>query len=297
MIQKLGASPFIDAAAVEAWDAWFRWREQGELRDLSVDATWERVAWALASVEPEQQRLAFARRLLVVFSDWQLLPGERILMTAGTPAAAWGGDDLVAVLNVASFVSDPGSVAAALDLPRFMTVAALAVHLLDNAATLQGAGGPPPERLHIGIIGLGDALALLGMRYDSDEARAFAVEVVRSLAQGCASGHAALAGQCHVADATERHGPRYRSLTAITSQRRLALFANATSDALEPAAGAPRTYVIEAEEGNRQVRSPGYAATLLGRDSAFDTAPEAARQAMRDAVQGWIDEAISAVSA
>ena len=51
MLERDSPSPFLDPVAVEAWDAWFRWREDGQLRDISVEATWERVAGALAQAE------------------------------------------------------------------------------------------------------------------------------------------------------------------------------------------------------------------------------------------------------
>lgn len=318
MIHISGASPFIDAAAVEAWDAWFRWREKGELRDLSVDETWARVAAALVSVEPEGKRAACMQRLLAAFSSWRLLPDERILATAGTPAAAWRTDDLVAVLNIACFVSSPGMTAAALDLAALRDIAALAVHALDNAAMLLATAAPAAERLRIGIIGFGDALVLLGIRYDSASSRALAGKVARALAQGCAKGSVALARQrtplvhgdaawkerAHgrglprrLINDAERYGLRHHSLTAITSQRRLALFANGVADGLEPAAAGVRTHVIEAAEGQRRVRSPGYAASLTGRAAPgagmAEAAQASAKQAVCEAMQAWIDEPIA----
>jgi len=318
MIQRLGASPFIDAAAVEAWDAWFRWRDKGELRDLSVDATWERVATALASVETEPERAAYKHRLLAALSSWRLLPDPRVIATAGTSVPAWSADDLVAVLNVGCFVLSPGTMHAELDLAAIRSTAALAVHMLDNAAILPTGAVTSAERLHIGIIGLGDALALMGIRYDSAAARMQARRVARALAHGCAKGSVALAGRRPPAmkadvewkqrayrrglprrliDDAGCTGVRHRNFTSITSQRRLALFANAASDALEPAADSARTYVIEAIEGERRVRSPGYAATLLGGVAPVGATPVAAMEALREAMQAWIDEPIDLVPA
>ena len=44
--ENQGSSPFVSPVAVEAWDTWFRWRENGTLHDDTVDATWRRVASA-----------------------------------------------------------------------------------------------------------------------------------------------------------------------------------------------------------------------------------------------------------
>jgi hypothetical protein len=41
-------SAFMTPLAVETWDAWFRWRDRGQLRDRTIDATWERVATCLS---------------------------------------------------------------------------------------------------------------------------------------------------------------------------------------------------------------------------------------------------------
>lgn len=78
--------------AVDIWDAWFRWREQGALRDLTVNATWDRVATALASIEPADATI-WSERFTDAFRAWRLLLDERILATAGrgrTPVKAMG---------------------------------------------------------------------------------------------------------------------------------------------------------------------------------------------------------------
>jgi ribonucleoside-diphosphate reductase alpha chain len=48
----LASSAFTLLSAVEIWDAAFRWREQGQLRDLTIDDTWARVAGWVTRVEP-----------------------------------------------------------------------------------------------------------------------------------------------------------------------------------------------------------------------------------------------------
>lgn len=80
-------------------------------------------------------------------------------------------------LNIARFVLRPFREDAALDLPRLADMAALATRFLDNVIDVshfplaaQAAEARATRRLGLGISGLGDALVMLGLRYDSAEA-------------------------------------------------------------------------------------------------------------------------------
>src|SRR5690348_11516870 len=99
MIDLRRSSPFIELAAVEAWDAWFRWREQGDLRDLSIEGTWRRVAVALASVEAQGEIATWQSRFMQTFATWRLLPDEQVLANAGTGRPVFRGDTLHAALK------------------------------------------------------------------------------------------------------------------------------------------------------------------------------------------------------
>lgn len=310
------ASPFLDAAAVDAWDAWFRWRDQGVLRDLTVDATWDRVAISLASVEAPGSSPAWRRRFLDALAAWQLLPDESILATAGTEKQGWADDGLVAVLNVAAFVRAPSTPHAAFDKEAFEQVAALAVRALDNAGELVGNRAPMSQGLKIGIVGLADAFALLGLAYDAADGRAAAALISRSLAQGCYCGESQLVCErgastpCTeawlararaqdvaselVAEAARR-GIRHGRLTAITSQPRLTVFANALSDALDPiatSAGADPA----AHEVPRLAFARSVAVVHSCCEAAFAThkplVPAMAQLSLRAAMRSWIDEPI-----
>ena len=105
MLEKDAPSPFLDPGSVEVWDTWFRWREDGQLRDISIEATWERVARALANAETTASR-RWLGRMIDVQARWQVVFDQRILAGAGTRNFAWPGDP-VAVLNAASFVRAP----------------------------------------------------------------------------------------------------------------------------------------------------------------------------------------------
>ncbi|HET9482366.1 MAG TPA: hypothetical protein VFO79_00295, partial [Xanthomonadales bacterium] len=125
-------SPFTSPAGVEAWDAWFRWRDATGLRDLTVDATWARVASALVPrsgdghLEVDRYRRAFA--------DWRLLPDPVLLRRLGTGGPAWSTPELTAVVNVAACVQSPATPQAALDEDSLAFATRLAARLLDDAA-------------------------------------------------------------------------------------------------------------------------------------------------------------------
>jgi ribonucleoside-diphosphate reductase alpha chain len=313
-----GHTPFIDAAAVEAWDAWFRWRDRDRLHDLSIEATWRRVADALAETPGRRDELFAA------LASWRLLLDERILSSAGTAAPDWPGNRLVAVLNVPMFVRHRFTDLAQLDRDALEATAAVAVRALDDAMRLAGGAAPELPRLRIGLIGLADALLMLGLRYDTQVARLEAAGVARALAQGCLRGSVRLAAergrlsvpvQPTIRRARLRglddaliddaciHGVRHAGLTAITAQPRLALFANNVADALEPLRGEDQLQRIDPQQPGHAIRSSGYALTLLRRTPSFRaavspidtmaTTPAGAHRAMCDAVQRWIDEAVA----
>lgn len=321
MLDSRRPSPFTELAAVEAWDAWFRWREHTALRDVSIEDTWRRVSAALVSVEPRGEMAMWQTRFMDAFASWRMLPDERLLADAGTGRPLYHDGGLHAVLNAACFVPADGGASPPPDLEALSDCAALAVRVLDNAALLSGMAVP---RLRIGIVGIADALALLGRGYDSDIGRAQAAALVRALADGCLRGSILLAiarGARGVRDSATRaaitraelrgvgpdllgdaarHGLRYTQLTAVTSQPRLALLANDVADAADPLRGEHHANVITSFDGQRTIRSSGYALTLLqaregrctGKPDTLANLPWSAQIAMRAALQPWIDQPI-----
>jgi len=65
------------------WDTKYRWREQGETRDQTVEDSWQRVARALASMELSNQT-EWEQRFYKVLEGFRFLPGGRIQAGAGT---------------------------------------------------------------------------------------------------------------------------------------------------------------------------------------------------------------------
>ena len=308
-LQKFDASPFLDAAAVEAWDSWFRLREHGRLRDISVEATWERVARALAAASPQPGR--WISRVIDAQARWNIVLDARIVAAAGTATFAWP-DDPVAVINAATFVTSPFSRSAQFDFGAFRTAADLAVECLDNALQLNTRDDAVHSDLQVGLIGVADTLAMLNKRYDSASGRVLASRLAQALAEACFGADVRLARTRgamsnertdtailrarkrgmppELIAAAECSGLRHSRLTAIHPQRRLAEFANHATDAIDPLPG-----------GNPPART--YAAIVAGRtavaaETCADMLPLARRQsisaqlALRGAMQPWIDAPI-----
>lgn len=321
MLDKDDPSPFLDPAAVEVWDTWFRWREDGQLRDISVEATWERVARALARAEttPSSRGLT---RMIDVQARWQVVFDERILAGAGTPGFSWPGDPL-AVLNAASFVRAPFAAGGQFDFDAFRAAAELAVHGLDNALLLRDQASACAD-LRVGMIGVADALAMLGKRYDSPAGRVLAGQIAQALAQACLGANSRLAHDrgaltdagtaavelahlrgmpAGLVESVQRTGVRHHRVTAITSQRRLAQLANDVADALDPLDWSDSHRDSAGQTNTRARRSGGYTRIMAKRAGALSTpmaavlasrhrSSIAAQIALRGAVQPWIDAPI-----
>lgn len=245
---------FTDPQAVELWDNCFRWRSRNQLRDRTIDATWQRVAAAVTA--PEGQHRAYWRsRYAFAFCRWQILPDSRLLRFAGTDMPVPLLCDPVAVVNAGAFVTEPQTRHARFDHVRFSAAAEVAVRLLDDAVVTFGIENESPMRLGVGLIGLADALGALGLPYDSARAPLIAQSIAQSLALGCLRAslrlveergnrshngmrnlaslwkHRALPNE--LADAVA-NDDRHECLTRIESQYELALLANGASDSLEP---------------------------------------------------------------
>ena len=89
-------------------------------------------------------------------------------------------------INLTRMVKNPFTVHAGFDYEPFKQLVRTSVRMLDNV--LDVSAWPLPEqqqeaqskrRIGLGYTGLGDALAMLGLRYDTDEARAFAADITR----------------------------------------------------------------------------------------------------------------------
>ena len=89
-------------------------------------------------------------------------------------------------INLTCMVKNPFTVHAGFDYEPFKQLIRVAVRMLDNV--LDVTAWPLPEqqleaqnkrRIGLGYTGLGDTLVMLGLRYDTDAARAFAADITR----------------------------------------------------------------------------------------------------------------------
>ncbi|QWP77026.1 hypothetical protein J5226_01060 [Lysobacter sp. K5869] len=242
---------FTDAHAVDLWDTRFRWRSGERLRDRTVDATWQRVAAALGGSGGDGGH--WRSRYAAAFGAWQILPDPRLLRRAGTERAVPPLRTPRAALNVGAFVIDAGGARARFDFERFAATAALAVRLLDDAAEAFGVDHGT-LRLEVGLIGVADAFASLGVDYLGGDAPPLAQAIARSLALGALQGASRLARErgargeggalaslwvsrelpAALADAASNNH-RHARLTRVRPQPSLARLANGASDGIEPA--------------------------------------------------------------
>ncbi|UXI66466.1 hypothetical protein [Tahibacter amnicola] len=258
--------PFSDPASVDAWDAWFRWREEGQLRDISIDATWQRVAIALSKAVPPDEAPHWEQRLRAALTSWCFLPDERILATAGTRRIGWTRE-LSGVINVAAAVRYPLSPRSNWDAAAYFASAQTGLCALRCAAAL--VSGPcAPVRLTLGVVGFADALALLDIPYASDRAIELARQVREHIRRAVASTRHAPASACAVAveaDDGNADSPGVIAVSGEPSHPRLALLANNLTDGLEPLNITDQQVRIDGS--HRTLRSSGMALEFARRHS------------------------------
>jgi ribonucleoside-diphosphate reductase alpha chain len=292
---------FTDARSVDAWDARFRWRENGDLRDVVVDDTWRRVAQAL--IRSPHDHNSEALRYFDAFSSWQLLPDPAVLALAGTGGRIDASSPLCVALNVSAFVQ-PGTPEPRLDIDALRIQAGLAVKLLEdcNIASSQPVGSG-----YVCVIGFADALHQLGIPYCSDAASTLAKRTGAAIAEGTLAGNVRLAAErgatvgtsesqivawsargtpSLLIQAAVQHGLRRETVTRIERQGSLALFANGATESVAPARGrasAASRFACSALCEQPRSRSS---------NEGDPTHPVLAELAIRAAFQPFIDEPI-----
>lgn len=103
------------------------------------------------------------------------------------PLPAYGCCDLGS-LNLTFFVDHPFTERAAFNFEKMTRVAAIGIRMLDLAIDAtqwpldkQQREGQSKRRIGLGFLGLGSALVMLGLRYDSDAGRSFAARIAEQL--------------------------------------------------------------------------------------------------------------------
>jgi len=230
------------------------------LRTVSARALWSGLcAGARASGEPG---ILFVDRINALNNL-----GYRETLSATNPCGEvplppYGACTLGSV-NLTAFVRGPFTPAAMLDFKAIEHTVALAVRFLDDVVDIAGFPlarqrdeAQATRRIGLGITGLADALALLGLRYDSQAARQLAAETMRTIrdaAYGASIELAGIKGRFPAFDrdrflerpfirslpralraAIAAHGIRNGHLLAIAPAGSISLLADNVSSGIEP---------------------------------------------------------------
>jgi ribonucleoside-diphosphate reductase alpha chain len=237
-------------------------------------------------------------------------------------------------INLAAFVLDAFTAGAHLDEEGIRTSARDAVRFLDDVIEIcrfplmrQREQVHRSRRLGLGVTGLADALAMLGLRYDSEPARATAAQAMRAIRDSAYEASVDLArerapfpafdAQAHLSrpfiralpaqirSSIARYGIRNSHLIAIAPAGSISLLAHNVSSGIEPMFGIETLRRVLATDGtyrNFQVTDAAYAAWRALRTAQADKPAcfvEAEEIAPRDhllmqaAVAPYVDGSIS----
>ena len=249
------------------------------------------------------------------------------------PLPPYGACDLGSI-NLAVAVSAPFTDGAAIDYEHLRRLAGIGVRFLDNVIDVsrfplqqQAEQAQRTRRIGLGITGLGDALAMLGLRYDSDEARRVAagmMEVVRDAAYRASIELAREKGPFPAYDADHygrapliarlpselraalaKHGIRNSHLLSIAPAGTISLLAGNVSSGVEPIYALEAAREIRDEDQHMQEVALEDFAYRQWRESAgsdaalpasFVTAVDLSADAhlgMQASLQPYVDNAIS----
>ena len=244
------------------------------------------------------------------------------------------GACLLGSINLTRFVREPFSAASGLDVGELDEVVRTAVRFMDDVINVSRYPLPRQKdeayakrRIGLGLTGLGDALAMCGMRYDSTEALAAAKQWMAAVERSAYLSSAALAEEKgsfplydrkaygkigHAADlgeditaAIHEHGLRNGLLTSIAPTGTISLLAGNVSSGIEPIYNTRYERKVLMSDGTRRTETvTDYAARLWwqmhGEDAPLpDTFVTTEglhpndHLAMQVTVQGHVDSSIS----
>ncbi|MEO7030992.1 MAG: adenosylcobalamin-dependent ribonucleoside-diphosphate reductase [Herbaspirillum sp.] len=238
-------------------------------------------------------------------------------------------------INLISCINEPFSARGKFDFEKFARITKIAVRMLDNVLTAtrwpleqQSAEAAAKRRVGLGFTGLGDALIMLGLRYDTEEGRQLASDIARSMRDSAYSASVLLAeerGAFPLFDAEKYlqsdfairlpddikqqirvHGIRNSHLISIAPTGTISLaFADNASNGIEPAFswfynrakrmadGSKKNYTVE-DHAYRVYRAMGFDVKALPPEfvSALDISATN-HMLMMTAVAPYVDAAIS----
>jgi ribonucleoside-diphosphate reductase alpha chain len=314
-----------------------RWSGNMDAEDCEVVASvparrlWEQImASAFASAEPGVIFIDRVRRAN------NLRYCEQIDTTnpcGEVPLPAYGACNLGSI-NLTCFVKDAFRERAHLDLPGIAATTVIATRMLDNVYDLSGFPLPSQttvarrsRRLGIGITGLGDALAMLGLHYDAPEAIELAGRVMALICHTAYRASTVLARErgsfpafereaycsspfvaslpADIVDAIRRYGIRNSHLIAVAPAGSISLLANNVSSGIEPifapvvtrlamdGDGVQREWQVTDWAWAQFRRIMGAGATPPVALSAASQVKPVAQLRMQAALQAHVDNAIS----
>jgi ribonucleoside-diphosphate reductase alpha chain len=250
------------------------------------------------------------------------------------PLPAYGACDLGS-LNLTRYIVRPFARDARLDMEGLGRDAALAVRFLDDVIDVsrypleeQRGQALGARRIGLGVTGLADALVMLGLRYQTEEAREAAASAVRAVCHAAYGASAELAREkCSFSfyeraeyaaspflqsalpeplrERIARGGIRNSHLMALAPAGSISLLAGNVSSGIEPVFRADHLRRMREADGSARAHAVTDWAVALWRGEAGvhaavppafvdvrDVAPEA-QVAMQAALQPWVDGGIS----
>ncbi len=243
------------------------------------------------------------------------------------------GACLLGSINLARLVDDPFGERAALDAEALDDLVTVAVRMMDNVVDVsrfpleaQAREAAAKRRIGLGVTGLADALAMLGVRYGSEEAARVTSDWLHRVARAAylaSAGIAAEKGAFPLFDAeaflaapqmqafddavrraVSKHGIRNALLTSIAPTGTISLLAGNVSSGIEPVFAHAYTRKVLQRDGTRSEEEVVDYAVRVWRDLHGDaplpdhfvsaqTLTPVEHVRMQAAAQKWVDSSIS----